>query len=113
MFSTAVRGGKAFAAEQKLRELKKRMFRLKVLKKRIKGKGLRPYEIKKTAENMNSMPSAKYKQTPNKIEKKLLSSEADKERFNFSRSEKDGRERLDLRNLTKKIYQRKKVKIPS
>ena len=31
MFSTAVRGGKAFAAEQKLRELKKRLSRLLVL----------------------------------------------------------------------------------
>ena len=29
MFSTNMRGGKAFAAEQKLRELKKRIFRLK------------------------------------------------------------------------------------
>ena len=107
MFSTAVRGGKAFAAEQKLRELKKRMFRLKFLKKRIKGKGLRPYEIKKTAENMNSMPSAKYKQTPNKIEKKLLSSEADKERFNFSRSEKDGREKTRLEKFDKKNLPKK------
>ena len=33
MFSTAVRGGKAFAAKQKLRELKKRIFRLKALEK--------------------------------------------------------------------------------
>ena len=36
MFSTAVRGGKAFAAEQKLRELKKRIFRLKALEKKFK-----------------------------------------------------------------------------
>ena len=33
MFSTTVRGGKLFAAEQKLRELKKRIFRLKAMKK--------------------------------------------------------------------------------
>ena len=33
MFSTTVRGGKAFAAKQKLRELKKRIFRLKALEK--------------------------------------------------------------------------------
>ena len=39
------------------------------------------------------MPSAKYKQTLNKIEKKTLSSEADKERFNFSRLENIGREK--------------------
>ena len=33
IFSTAVRGGKGFAAEQKLRELKKRLFRFKAMKK--------------------------------------------------------------------------------
>ena len=36
MFSMAVRGGKAFAAEQKIIELKKRIFRLKSLKKNPK-----------------------------------------------------------------------------
>ena len=41
MFSTTVRGDKTFAGEQKLRELKKRIFTLKVLEKRIKGKRLR------------------------------------------------------------------------
>ena len=35
MFSTNMRGGKAFAAEQKLRELKKIIFRLKALKKNL------------------------------------------------------------------------------
>ena len=39
------------------------------------------------------MPSAKYKQTLNKIEKKTLSSEAEKERFNFPRLENIGREK--------------------
>lgn len=34
MFSTAVRGGKTFAAEQKLRELKRKIFRLKALEKK-------------------------------------------------------------------------------
>ena len=34
MFSTVVRGGKAFPAEQKLKELKKRIFRLKAFKKK-------------------------------------------------------------------------------
>ena len=36
MFSTVVGSGKAFAAEQKLRELKKRIFRLKALDKNLK-----------------------------------------------------------------------------
>ena len=38
MFSITVRGGKAFAAEQKLRELKKRLSRLLVLKRDSKTK---------------------------------------------------------------------------
>ena len=32
---------------------------------------------------MNSLTSAKYKQTPNETEKKSLNSEVSKERFNF------------------------------
>ena len=35
MFSAAVRVGKAFAAEQKLREWKKRIFRLKAMEERL------------------------------------------------------------------------------
>ena len=34
MFSTAVSGGKAFAGEQKIMELKKRIFRLKTSEKK-------------------------------------------------------------------------------
>ena len=114
MFSTSVRGGKFFAAEQKLRELKKRIFKLKILEKNIKGKWLRPYEIiKKSAENMNSMPSAWYKQTPNKIEKKTLSSETDKKKFNFSRLEKIGKEKTRLKKFDKRNYQIKKLKLRS
>ena len=37
MFLTAVRGGKSFAAEQKLRELKK-IFKLKAIEKRLSKK---------------------------------------------------------------------------
>ena len=38
MFSTAVRGGKAFATEQKLRELNKTIFRLKAMEKGCRKK---------------------------------------------------------------------------
>ena len=38
MFSTAVRGEKGFATKQKLRELKKRTFRLKAMEKRLSKK---------------------------------------------------------------------------
>ena len=34
---------------------------------------------------MDSLPSAKYKQTPNEIEKNSLNSEASRETFNFLR----------------------------
>ena len=44
IFSTAVRVGKAFATEQKLRELKKIIFRLKALEKNF-SKRINPYEI--------------------------------------------------------------------
>ena len=44
MFSTAVRGGKVFAAEQKLRELKKRIVRPKGMEKRLLKKQ-NPYKI--------------------------------------------------------------------
>ena len=54
MFSTAVRGGKAFAAEQKIRELKKRISRLLILGENIglkkmpkqdNNQGNRQYEV--------------------------------------------------------------------
>ena len=32
---------------------------------------------------MNSLPTAKYKQVQNNIERKVLNSEEDRERFNF------------------------------
>ena len=35
MFSTAARGGKVFAAEQNLTELKKRTFRLRAVEKKL------------------------------------------------------------------------------
>ena len=50
---------------------------------------------------MNSLPTAKYKQVPNDIDRKTLKSEADKERFNFSRLEKS------LKNLTRKLTREK------
>ena len=62
MFLTAVKGGKVFAAEQELRELKKTTFRLKAMEKRLSKKQNPNEIIKKSVENMNSLPHAKYKQ---------------------------------------------------
>ena len=109
MFLTVVRGEKAFAVEQKLKELKKRIFRLKAMKKRMSKKP-NPYKIiKKSVDNMNSLPSANYKQTPNEIEKYSLDSEASKERFNFSRLKKIREEKVRQEKLNKKTYERKKL----
>ena len=44
---------------------------------------------------------------------KKLKSEADRERFDFSRPEKISREKVQLEKFYKKIYQRKKLKLRS
>ena len=68
------------------------------------------YEIiKKFVENMNSLPSTKYKQTPNEIEKNSLNSEASRERFNFWRLKK----KIEKKNLTRKFTREKKIKLRS
>ena len=69
IFSAAVRGGKAFSVEQKLRELKKRIFRPKAMEISLSKKQILFEMIKKVVENMNSLPSTKYKQTSNEIGK--------------------------------------------
>ena len=61
---------------------------------------------------MNSLPSAKYKQTPNEIEKNSLNSEASKEKFNFLRLKKVEKKKLEKKNLTGK-FNRKKLKLRS
>ena len=104
MFSTLVNHSKAFAAKQKLKELKKRIFRLKALAKKI-SKRINPYEIiKKSVDNMNSQLTIKYKQVLNDIEK----AEASRERFNFSRLEKISREKNRLEKFDKKKITREK-----
>ena len=105
--------GKHLQVGQKLRKLKKRIFSFKGTKKRL-SKKQNPFEIiKKSVDNMNSLPSTKYKQTPNKIEKNSLNSEAGKERFNFLRLQKIREEKPRQEKFNKKIYERKKLKLRS
>ena len=52
---------------------------------------------------MNSLPSAKYKQTSNKIEKNSLNSKASKGRFNFLRLKKIREEIVRQEKFNKKI----------
>ena len=72
MFHTKVRGGKAFAAEQKVREFKKILLRSKRLEKQ-RGKRIKPNDlIRKAAQNMNETISTKYQLAPETIEKRSL-----------------------------------------
>ena len=72
IFSTAVRGGKAFAAEQIITELKKGIFRLKALEEKDKNK-IKPGEILiKVTNNLNNTQTAKCDLEPEYVEKKSL-----------------------------------------
>ena len=72
MFHTKIRGGKAFAAEQKIRKFKKILLRSKRLEKE-RGKRLKPNDlIEKAAQNMNETTSTKYQLALETIEKRSL-----------------------------------------
>ena len=71
MFTTNVRGGKSFAAEQKITELRKRISKVKTTSHQNKAKISSTTIIKHSAENMNNVTSKKYKLTPNEIVKSL------------------------------------------
>ena len=85
MFSTKNRGGKAFAAEQKIREFKKILFRIKKTYKRLKRKINSAKLIKKAVKNMNNTKSVKYGLEPEVIEKRSLQDEEFKEKYDFYR----------------------------
>ena len=70
MFSVRVRGGKAFAAEQKIKEFKKILLKAKRLNKRKENK-IQPNKIIEQAiNNTNKTKSEKYDIDSNTIEKK-------------------------------------------
>ena len=69
MFTPSLRGGKTFAAEQKIRELKSRISKLKAISDKAKAKIPAVTIIKHSAENMNNVKGEKYGISPNEIEK--------------------------------------------
>ena len=71
MFTTNIHGGKAFAAKQKIRELKKRTSKVKKISGQNKAKISPTTIIKRSTENMNNAKSETYKLIPNKIENNL------------------------------------------
>ena len=86
MFSLRIWGGKAFAAEQKIREFKKILFKSKRLHKVTKGKRLDSKKlIRKAVENMNNTNSQKYGFPPETVENKTLSDNIFREIYDFHR----------------------------
>ena len=60
MFTTSLRGGNAFAAEQKIRELNSRISKLRAISDKKKAKIPAVTIIKQSAENMNNIKSKRY-----------------------------------------------------
>ena len=103
MFHTKVRGGKAFAAEQKIREFKKLFLKTKRFTKG-QGEKLKPNKvIKNVVENLNKIPSAIYDIPPETVEKNTLNSEFNREMFDFLRIKK-----VDNSKFRNEKYNRRK-----
>ena len=107
MFSTSLRGGKAFAAEQKIRELKTRIAKLKSQKLKISHKKI----IEILRANMNIRLSAKYGFSPKELEKRALESERFKVIYNMHRLEKTNKLNQRQDRYDKKKYMRKRKKL--
>ena len=108
MFSTRIRGGKAFAAEQKIREFKKIIFKTKNVYKKNKKKINSKKIIEKAVENMNKIKSEKYGLPPEIIEKKTISDEVFREIFDFYRMVKVSKSKERNKRQNEKIDKNKR-----
>ena len=86
MFSTSLRGGKDFAAEQNIRKLKKRVALLNSQRKLLKLTPKKIIEI--STENMSISLSKKYGFAPERVERESLQSEKFKTLSNVHRLER-------------------------
>ena len=103
MFHTKVRGGKAFAAEQKIREFKKLLLKTKRFTKE-QGERLKPNKlIKNAVENLNKTLTTKYGVSPENVENKTINSEFDREMYDFLRLKK-----VDNNNFRNNKYNARK-----
>ena len=110
MYHTELCGGKAFAAEQKIREFKKILLRSKRFEKK---KRIRPNQlIKNAAENMNNVIPLKYGLAPEKIEERNLdpnNGKYFKQDYDFVRLRKIQNNQLRNDKYNKKIDRRKRT----
>ena len=95
------RGGKAYAAEQKIREFKKVLFRIKKTYKRLNKRLNSAKLIKKTVQNMNNAKSIKYGLEPEIIGKRSLTDDNFREKYDFYR----------LKQVTKSFKRYKKYDV--
>ena len=111
MFSTRLRGGKAFAAEQKIRELKKVIFKTKqaynLTKKKINSKKI----IEQSVKNLNKINSEKYGLPPEVIEKKTLENDVFKEVNDFYRLVKVSKDANRYERYNERIDKKQKRKL--
>ena len=107
MFSTSLRGGKSFAAEQKIRELKTRITKLKSQKLKITPKKI----IEISTANMNIQPSKKYGFSPEEVESRALTSERFRTLYNMHRIEKTFKLNKRMDRYDRKKYLKKKKKL--
>ena len=108
MFSSKLRGGKAFAAERAIRDFKKILLRSKRLNK---GR-LKSYElIRKATNNLNNRKSVKYNETPNNIEKNSLEDDNYREIFDVRRIYKVGLGKDRQNRYFEKIDNRKRNRL--
>ena len=112
MYYTKIFGGKAFVAEQKMREFKKILLRSKRFEK-MKKKRIKPNQlIKNAAKNMNETVSLKYSLLPEVIEEKSLDLNNGKyfrEMYDFARFRKVEDNQLRNQKYDQKIGWRKRT----
>ena len=86
MFSTKIRRGKEFAAEQKIKEFKKLLLKSKTLHKSTSSQRLEPKKlIQRAVNNMNKITSQKYGFSPDFVEEKKMNDEKFSEIYDFHR----------------------------
>ena len=114
LFTTKNRGGKAYAAEQKIREFKKILFKIKKTYNRLKKILNSAKLIKKTVQDMNNTKSIKYGFEPELVERQSLTDENFKERYDFHRLNQITKafKRYKQHDLTVDFKRKKKLRDP-
>ena len=109
MYSSRVCGGKAFSVDQKIRELKKVLFKTRSLDERL-GKRIRPNKLIGLAtSNLNKIKSPKFRFAPELIESKSIESDQFREKYNFHTLQKvKQKTQIGDQNKTIKRYKAKK-----